>query len=123
MIWNREDLAWAAGLFEGEGCVSRYITTKRSREYKYWHVRLGLTDPDVLRRFRDVIGFGRIYRQKTQKGCKPAEQWTCYVQNEVYAVLAALYQFMGERRRTKMWEALVDIASRPPIQLKKSHPK
>ena len=114
MKWLREELAWAAGLIEGEGCVSRTQTTERSRAYNYWHLRVASTDLDVLEHLRRVIGFGRIYKQTVKDGCKPAWQWVIYVQPEVYAVLVAMVDFMGARRRARMLEALREMGARGP---------
>ena len=52
---SREKLAWAAGLFEGEGCF--YINEKG----KYVNATVTSTDKDVLDAFLQVIGFGKIY--------------------------------------------------------------
>ena len=114
MMWSREELAWAAGLFEGEGCVGRYITTKRSVKYDYWQVRISSTDLDVLRKFQRIIGFGKIYKHKTTGARKRAWQHNIYRQPEVYAVLALLFQFMGSRRKAKMREALMEMGARQP---------
>lgn len=115
--WKAENIAWASGLFEGDGCISRNITTKRSKQYNYWKIMLASTDYDVLERFQSIIGFGRIYRQKRQKDYwKPAWQWNTYRQPELYAALAAMFTFFASRRRAKALEALVEMGSRPSYQ-------
>jgi hypothetical protein len=50
---SAEEIAWAAGLFEGEGT----ITHSDGQLY----VRLGNTDQEVIRRFADVFPFGTLY--------------------------------------------------------------
>src|SRR5687767_4712413 len=52
----REQLAWAAGFFDGEGCVtSSEARSRRPMMFITQH------DPRVLRRFRQVVGFGKVY--------------------------------------------------------------
>src|SRR5262245_61060169 len=58
--WSRatrnEQLAWAAGFFDGEGCVT-------SSDNRSARPMLFITqhDPRVLRRFWKVIGQGKVY--------------------------------------------------------------
>lgn len=56
------DVAWAAGLFEGEGCFSivRVGTTGMS-----FTASLYSTDRDVVERFGEVVGVGTV-REKTK---------------------------------------------------------
>jgi hypothetical protein len=108
-----EETAWAAGLFEGEGCVSRYITTKRSRQYGYWQTKLSSTDLDVVERFCEIVGVGRIYVQKrSNPDWKPAYQHCIYRQPEVLATLELLRPFMLARRAAKIDEALTEMRGR-----------
>ena len=52
---SREDIIWAAGLFEGEGC----ITTSR----KSPTLQLQMTDKDVVAKFKKIINCGsKIYK-------------------------------------------------------------
>lgn len=49
----RDEYAWAAGFFEGEGSVLMSGGVLA--------VRLGNTDEEVLRHFHDVIAVGTVY--------------------------------------------------------------
>ena len=51
-------IAWAAGLFEGEGTITQI---KRSRAFFDLQVAMTHTDEDVIRRFDAIVGRGRIY--------------------------------------------------------------
>lgn len=48
-----EQVAWAAGLFEGEGCV-----TKAGGRV---NLRVTSTDQDVLEQFAAFVGAGKVY--------------------------------------------------------------
>lgn len=52
---NREELAWAAGFFDGEGCFG--IDKRFSAPY----VRVSQKDRRALDRFVEVTGLGRVY--------------------------------------------------------------
>ena len=61
------ELAWAAGLFDGEGTISLVTHRKKRKtktyEYKQVHVLVSQSgSPEVLERFqRAVGGLGKIY--------------------------------------------------------------
>ena len=52
---DREEIAWAAGFFDGEGCFS-YIQKAR-----YVCLRIGQSELEPLERFREAVGLGKIY--------------------------------------------------------------
>lgn len=49
-----ENIAWAAGLFEGEGSV--YANTVRQGAYRQAHLALTMTDEQPVRRFAAIVG-------------------------------------------------------------------
>lgn len=53
---RREELAWAAGFFDGEGCVTSSEAGSR-RPMMF----ITQYDPRLLRRFRQAVGFGKVY--------------------------------------------------------------
>ncbi len=60
--WSQIDLAWAAGLFEGEGCI-RAATDAQSRG-KYagrLYLDVSQSEREVLDRFHRIMGFGVVY--------------------------------------------------------------
>ncbi len=115
--WTRENLAWAGGFLEGEGCISRQGTVDRSKRYGYWALRATSTDLDSLEKLQQILGVGSIYNKKTtnsQYNRKRAWQWTVYRQPEVYATIIAVFSFLCARRRAKAKEALVEMGARGP---------
>lgn len=57
------DIAWVAGLLEGEGYFGCRIATTKNRPGKaYLQVRIcvNMTDEDVLRRAQSITGAGHI---------------------------------------------------------------
>jgi hypothetical protein len=102
---------WAAGLFEGEGCI--YIERPSSSGRRGVRLVLSSTDYDVLVRFHDVFDCGNIFPHKGKAaagrrilGHKQLWAWRLGKANEVEGVIRALIPYMGLRRRAKMEEAL-----------------
>jgi hypothetical protein len=100
--WSRENLAWAGGLFEGEGCIS---CTKGN----LIALTVGSTDEDVLRRFAEIIGIGSVRgpcAPKSNLGKKPYWVWQANGFAKGQAVIAALWPFLGERRKARASELI-----------------
>lgn len=107
-LWNRENLAWAAGLFEGEGCF--YIHRSRGRAYS--RMTVTSTDQDVLERFRQIVGCGHIGKQpislaaKATGSKKQPYRWHVGGRLNVYGIGVALFSWLGKRRRAKFREMI-----------------
>jgi hypothetical protein len=71
-VASAEEIAWAAGLFEGEGAISRH---GRSGKFDL-RVSLNMTDEDVVRRFDAIVDRGKIYGPySSYRGHKPVWNW------------------------------------------------
>jgi hypothetical protein len=57
-VASAEDIAWAAGLFEGEGTISQIERRRNSLDLQ---VAINMTDEDVLKFFDDIVGRGKVY--------------------------------------------------------------
>lgn len=119
------DIAWAAGLFEGEGaicCAQKYKTTinqngeRRKSGFRWWLV-MHSTDHDVLRKFHAVIDLGKVYgpyQDKRDEKYKPQLRWATTTLNDAQAVLKLFYPYLGERRREKALQCLEATYVREP---------
>ena len=97
-------MAWAAGLFEGEGCIAAH---KRGKRGSGIQLRLGMTDRDAVQRFAAVVGAGTIYKPRRKRPHeKQLHDWALYESAEVVRVLELLLPWFCERRRAKALEAL-----------------
>jgi hypothetical protein len=93
---------WAAGLYEGEGCcipAGKYSAT----------LQLGMTDLDVVEKFRDVVGTGSIWVGVRPKGLKTMYVWHAYSMSGVRAILTAFLPYLGQRRRARAEEMLLRL--------------
>lgn len=92
-----KDLAWAAGLFEGEGSIE--YASKRA----YPRLHLAMTDLDVVIRYAAIIGAPNVRTRKVPG--KP--MWTCRVGGQrAIQLLMTFYCLLGERRQAQVREAL-----------------
>ena len=87
------EIAWAAGLFEGEGCFDHSAgNAHRPR------ATMSLTDKDVLERFMAAVGAGTMGPSKRRAGHhKEAWQWWTN-EAEFHIVYALLKPWLGPRR-------------------------
>jgi hypothetical protein len=92
---NREELAWAAGFFDGEGWTGlRGPTT----------VGMSVTQMELqpLVRFHNAVGVGTIYGRGTRGGwIWQAGNWA-----DSQAAVAKLWRFMSEPKRAQAHAAL-----------------
>ena len=109
MFRDREiELAWAAGLFDGEGsiCIAANRTNgDRSKIQHRLFVRLGMTNKACVDKFSSIIGFGKVYERKKRLPLKM--QWEWVVADR--AACRALLVFM-EYLVLKKPEAEVSVA-------------
>ena len=98
-----QEIAWAAGVFEGEGWLG--IRGKTSAE-----VVVGMTDRDVVDRFCAVIGRGAVSVEPRQDGHKTLYRWSISNAAHVAEFIALVRPWLGERRGAKADEVLAVIA-------------
>lgn len=110
---RREQLAWAAGFFDGEGSV---IASRRRDGYVRVAISLPqIDDPDrpgepavALFRFRDAVGgLGTFYR-KPPSGLGKRYGWTYFAASFEHsqAIVAMLWEWLSPRKREQALQAL-----------------
>jgi hypothetical protein len=117
------ELAWAAGLFEGEGSI---IPEKNLRPAA---LSMGSTDKDVLERFAAAVGAGAIlgpYRgqgSRTPQHYKPMFAWKISGIYQIQAILRLFWPYLGERRRSKAAEVIASyyLSDRPRLPQRRNH--
>jgi hypothetical protein len=108
-------IAWAAGLFEGEGCVS----FKQKAQAPL--LSLAMTDRDVVDRFHEIVGVGtRHEKHHTKPGQEHFQTqygWYCAAIVDVRRVIALFLPYFGDRRRKRAMEVL-DAYNTAPVRRK-----
>lgn len=102
MILTVTELAWAAGLFDGEGCFteSRGVS-KPGRVYYQHRAKLNMVDEHVVRRFHEAVGgLGTvIYVPPREKHHRPQYQWSVSRFELFQAVVALLWVFLSDPKK------------------------
>lgn len=88
-------IEWLAGLFEGEGSIS-----------KRGELVIGMTNEQVVRRAHTVSGVGTVTGPYWVKGksTKPWWRWAVYKQADVQALGEKLYPHLSDERQAKLRE-------------------
>lgn len=104
-------IAWAAGLFEGEGCISS--TPKVGTRARNRVLALVMTDRDIVERFHRVVGGVGTFRSRrlTNDKWKDQWEWRCTGWGEIVHVLTLLGPHLGERRSA----AAAAMLASPPL--------
>ena len=98
------DIVWAAGLFEGEGCItyqSKYPNTRT--------INISSTDFDIIERFINVVGYGSLlgpYISEKSGNKKHYWSWAVSKRTEVLRILKMFLPHFGQRRSEKAIEAI-----------------
>jgi hypothetical protein len=107
------DIAWLAGIVEGEGCLSL-------QQGKYPALAIRMSDHDIVCRAASLMDTRVTGPYKTRAHYKPT--WLCQVNGaKAAAWIMTLYVLLGERRKEKAREILSawksqgsDRALKPP---------
>lgn len=108
MVTNK--IAWAAGLFEGEGTLTLNGKTKSPR------LKLSMTDFDVVRRFAAIVKVGHlcVWKDKNRRYQKQL-CWYTGKKTDVIRVTELLLPYFGERR-TKQAARVLARAMKAPFE-------
>ncbi len=95
---GQKSIEWAAGLFEGEGCIYQ----KKGRKNPSWSIRIKMTDLDVLQSFHSTVDAGHLTGPYHPPSLKPHHKsfwhWETAKKDDVIKVLTALLPYLGYRR-------------------------
>lgn len=102
---NDAELAWAVGLFEGEGCINTY---RRGPNGTGVQLRLAMNDQDVVERFASLMDCGNLYTRTTTWNREPREQFVWATMNapDVRRLLERMLPLFGQRRAARAREVI-----------------
>jgi hypothetical protein len=97
------DIAWMAGLFEGEGTIG---ISCRSIQ-----LRVVMTDKDIIERFHKLAGCGKVRTADMDKPYskphyKQQYAWYCAKREDTTRLLMDMLPYFGERRAKKALDVL-----------------
>lgn len=102
---DREELSWAAGFFDGEGCFSY------SEAAIYSCVSIGQSDRKPLDRFKQAVGVGKVNgpyppTHPDQLRRKPLHFYQAYGHERVQAIAAMLWFKLGAVKQAQAVKVL-----------------
>ena len=98
-------IAWAAGVFEGEGC---FVSALNNGHTPYPKAAVKMTDEDTVRRFGEAVGFGYVTgpHQPSISHWKRYWAWHIHGFEKVQALYAMFYPWLSQRRKARGAEVL-----------------
>jgi hypothetical protein len=106
------EIAWAAGLFEGEGTFTVHKSSRTGQNgpgkvSTRPRAALATTDEDVAVRFYRAVELGKLTGPYTNgPGRKPYWVWALANNGEFPVFLALVEPWLGQRRRVRAQEVL-----------------
>jgi len=107
MTFDETRLAWAAGLFEGEGCF-HFRSTKQGRTIT---AKLVSTDLDVVEKFKDTVQVGKMYGPTIRGVNKPYWTWVTTSFEDTQVFICLVWKFLCSRRKAKAKQILMGYAA------------
>jgi hypothetical protein len=118
-ITDEEGLAWAAGLFDGEGSV--YLAKHRSHP-GYFRAEAAITQSDgkgmpfVLTRFRAITSLGFAKGPyPAPPGHDPVYRWKLYRATDVQRMITMIRPWLGAVKRDQADHVISIVNSQPPL--------
>ena len=116
-----EEIAWVAGLLEGEGSFVLGARGNRVDKPKIQQIQItcGMTDRDVMLKLHQVVGIGNTYlerrRDPRRSNVKQMYIWNASKRADVVPFLKLIRPHMGDRRGAKIDELLQYAEDNPLI--------
>lgn len=105
------ELAWCAGLFEGEGSIYRCNQIRHDRKdkkYTYNRMCLRMTDKDVIEKFFTLVDCGTVSEQSNRLckrlGRKKVYTWQLTPKDKIIKLCELFWPYLMSRRKGKIIE-------------------
>lgn len=107
-MYKETDLAWAAGIVDGEGGTQR-AKDNSNKQRKYYSFRLRVTQsnnikepPEMLIRFKDIFGIGNIY-MKPRRGNRTYSYHYDICGDKAKQILQLIWPYLGTVKRKQAY--------------------
>jgi len=111
-----EELAWAAGLFDGEGTIG-VRKNGTTEAYRRIGASVGMTERFVVERFAKAVGIGKFYdhsyKQSKYPNAKPVWRWAVHNFEDTKTMVERLWPWLSEPKRAQARKALDAYAAYP----------
>ena len=110
---DRTELAWAAGFWDGEG--SAWLAQPEGRRTAQPYARINQASsvgiPEVLVRFREIVGVGRISGPDMKDGREPLFRWVVSSRPDVERLAELVSPWLGDVKRRQLADVIGPLAS------------
>ncbi len=97
---DENEVAWAAGLFEGEGYIGQRLNGQ-------WQLEIQMTDVDVVKHYASMYGINvRPHDRRDRPNSKVIFRAATCKRDLIFKIVSDFYPYLGERRREKCDEFL-----------------
>lgn len=107
-----KELAWLAGLFEGEGCFMAAKTGGHATS-KTPTIAIQMIDKDIIKRVADITKVQPRNPWRSKLGNRQLVHHVTVCGTRAISWMMTLYVLLGERRRTKIREILAQWRASP----------
>lgn len=111
-IPDREELAWAAGFFDGEGCINVSVSNRtKVADYKALRITVSQVNRQPLDRLKKTLNMGKVRGPSKQKkgNSKPIYCFTITNFAQCQAAIAMLWPWLSEPKRAQATEKLKEM--------------
>jgi hypothetical protein len=124
LVPNKQELAWAAGFYDGEGCTCLHSRTDRNGVLR---LSMSISQVDIrpLHRFQEaVLGFGSIcFRNKAAKSThSDIYVWQEQRPSRIFQIVPLLWNFLSEPKREQIERCLSEYKKSPYAFRKPGNP-
>lgn len=112
LVFDKEDIIWAAGFYCGEGCIGTYITgTNRTNKSIILSVAQS-GDPEALYRFQDAFPQGLLTGPYNQsKTRKPVWKYRATGYQPCQYIIGAMWPWLTPDKKEQSTKALLAMRS------------
>ena len=114
---DEHELAWAAGFFDGDGWAASVGDRRRTRGQPHAQINQAGPDgvPEVLMRFRDAVGAGRVAGPKIEEGRKDLYWWVASSGGDVRRTGYLIGPWLSDQKRVQFHAAVGLAFGAPPV--------
>ena len=124
-IMEKTDLAWAAGFFDGEGCVHYHVLNNK---YKTTSISLSISqsvlNEDLLSKWFNIFKVGGFNSTHSHRGNENAiDHWVTARFEHIQYIMALIWPWLGKAKKDKYEEAILSWRKSKPWISKAGRPR
>ena len=98
------NMAYIAGLFDGDGCATNYIQNKKNSNYtvRVHACEISMTNKEIIHWVKETVGFGNIHYRAKVGGLGKKPQWRYRASHKLALKFAKLLIPYARVKREKL---------------------